>query len=50
MQFGESIADLDTLAMIKGSRIYMSYEARKYPDYVLKYILATNCKENRYRL
>jgi hypothetical protein len=34
------VANLDTLAVIKGNRIYMSYEAKKYPDYILKYILA----------
>jgi len=34
------VASLDTLAIIKGNRICMSYEARRYPDHVLKYILA----------
>lgn len=34
------IANMDTLALIKGSKIYMNIDAAKYPEYVLKYILA----------
>jgi len=34
------VADMDTLALIKGSKIYLNTNARKYPLYILKYILA----------
>jgi len=34
------IAGMDTLAMVKGDKIYLNGDARKYPKYVLKYIMA----------
>ena len=34
------IANLDTLALIKGNKIYVDFKARKLPDYALKYIIA----------
>jgi predicted metal-dependent hydrolase len=34
------VANLDTLALIKRNKIYLNFETRKYPAYVLRYILA----------
>jgi predicted metal-dependent hydrolase len=34
------IADMDTLALLKGNKIYINIEARKYPKFILKYIIA----------
>lgn len=34
------IANMDTLALIKGNKIYVNIDARKYPKYILKYIIA----------
>jgi len=34
------ITNMDTLAMIKGNKIYVNLSAKNYPDYILKYILA----------
>jgi len=38
--FKIEVADMDTLAFIKGSKIYVNTKASKYPLYVLKYIIA----------
>jgi len=34
------IANMDTLALLKGNKIYINIKARKYPKYILKYIIA----------
>jgi predicted metal-dependent hydrolase len=34
------VADMDTLALLKGNKIYINVEARRYPKFVLKYIIA----------
>jgi predicted metal-dependent hydrolase len=34
------VANMDTLALIKRNKIYINIEARKYPKFVLKYIIA----------
>jgi predicted metal-dependent hydrolase len=34
------VANMDTLALLKGSKIYINVEARRYPKFVLKYIIA----------
>jgi predicted metal-dependent hydrolase len=34
------VADMDTLALLKGNKIYINIEARRYPKFVLKYIIA----------
>jgi len=34
------LANLDTLALLKGNKIYVDLKAMKLPDYVLKYIIA----------
>jgi len=34
------IADMDTLALIKGNKIYVNVNAREYPRHILKYIIA----------
>lgn len=34
------IVEMNTLAFIKRNKIYLSIEVRKYPKYVLKYIIA----------
>jgi predicted metal-dependent hydrolase len=34
------VANMDTLALLKGNKIYINLEARKYPKFVLKYIIA----------
>jgi predicted metal-dependent hydrolase len=34
-----SVTEMDTLAIIKGNRIYINIKARKYSRYLLKYIL-----------
>jgi len=34
------VADMDTLALLKGNKIYMNVETRRYPKFVLKYIIA----------
>ncbi len=36
----EVVANMNTLAVIKGSKIYVNAEAAHYPKYVLKYIIA----------
>lgn len=33
-------ANLDTLAVLKGNKIYVDFRAMRLPDYVLKYIIA----------
>jgi Zn-dependent peptidase ImmA (M78 family) len=37
---GIEVADMDTLALLKGNKIYINVEARRYPESVLKYIIA----------
>jgi predicted metal-dependent hydrolase len=34
------VADMDTLALLKGNKIYINVETRRYPKFVLKYIIA----------
>jgi predicted metal-dependent hydrolase len=34
------VADMDTLALLKGNKIYINIETRRYPKFVLKYIIA----------
>jgi predicted metal-dependent hydrolase len=34
------VANMDTLALLKGNKIYINIKARKYPEFVLKYIIA----------
>jgi predicted metal-dependent hydrolase len=34
------VVNMDTLASLKGNKIYINVEARKYPKFVLKYIIA----------
>ena len=34
------VSDMDTLAVIKGNRIYLNINTKDYPKHVLKYILA----------
>ncbi len=34
------IANMDTLALLKGNKIYINIEARRYPKFILKYIIA----------
>jgi len=34
------IAGMDALAMVKGNKIYLNGNARRYPKYILKYIMA----------
>jgi predicted metal-dependent hydrolase len=34
------VADMDTLALLKGNKIYINIKARRYPKFVLKYIIA----------
>jgi len=34
------IVNMDTPALIKGNKIYVNINAEKYPNYILKYILA----------
>ena len=34
------VANTDTLALFKGNKIYTNIKARKYPEFVLKYIIA----------
>jgi predicted metal-dependent hydrolase len=34
------VVDMDTLALLKGNKIYINLEARRYPGFVLKYIVA----------
>jgi len=34
------VTSMDTLALLKGNKIYINIEARKYPKNVLKYIIA----------
>jgi len=34
------ITSMDALAIVKGNKIYLNGNARKYPKYILKYIMA----------
>jgi len=34
------VVNMDTLALIKGNKIYVNVNARKYPKYILKYVIA----------
>lgn len=34
------VANMDYLALLKGNKIYISIKARKYPKFILKYIIA----------
>jgi predicted metal-dependent hydrolase len=34
------VANMDTLALLKGNKIYINIEARKYSEFVIKYIIA----------
>ncbi|MEB3691541.1 MAG: M48 family metallopeptidase [Caldisphaeraceae archaeon] len=34
------IVNIDTLVLIKGNKIYVNVDARKYPNYTLKYTIA----------
>jgi predicted metal-dependent hydrolase len=34
------VANMDTLALLKGTKIYINTKARRYPKFVLKYIIA----------
>jgi predicted metal-dependent hydrolase len=34
------VSEMDTLALLKGNRIYLNIEAKDYPKHILKYILA----------
>jgi predicted metal-dependent hydrolase len=34
------VANMDTLALLKGNKIYINIEARRHPKFVLKYIIA----------
>jgi predicted metal-dependent hydrolase len=34
------VTDMDTLALLKGNKIYINVEARRYPKFILKYIIA----------
>jgi len=34
------VANMDTLALLKRNKIYINVEARRYPKFVLKYIIA----------
>jgi predicted metal-dependent hydrolase len=34
------VADIDRMACLKGNTIYVNIKARRYPDFVLRYIIA----------
>ncbi len=34
------VSEMDTLALLKGNRIYLNVNAKDYPRHILKYILA----------
>jgi len=34
------VANMDTLALLKRNKIYINVEARRYPKFILKYIIA----------
>jgi predicted metal-dependent hydrolase len=34
------VADIDRIACLKGNAIYVNIKARRYPDFVLRYIIA----------
>ncbi|MEM0011357.1 MAG: M48 family metallopeptidase [Candidatus Bathyarchaeia archaeon] len=34
------VANMDTLALLKGNRIYINIQAKRYPKYILKYVIA----------
>jgi predicted metal-dependent hydrolase len=34
------VADIDRIACLKGNTIYVNIKARRYPDFVLRYIIA----------
>jgi predicted metal-dependent hydrolase len=34
------VANMDTVALLKGNKIYINVKARRYPKFILKYIIA----------
>ncbi|MEM2228389.1 MAG: M48 family metallopeptidase [Candidatus Bathyarchaeia archaeon] len=34
------VANIDTLALLKGNNIYINIQAKRYPKFILKYVIA----------